>query len=88
VSTDPTRELRRRINRLWLMLAGFLVLGATGAATVAYGVSEALAGQLWQLFTVPLGLVRALLSVLFIAGLLYRVDRYRGATERRIALFE
>jgi hypothetical protein len=30
----------------------------------------------------------AVLAFLFMAGILYRVDRYRGANQRRVELFE
>jgi hypothetical protein len=73
---------------LWLVLAVLLVFGTVGTAAVVYGLTGAAAGQLWDLVAVPVGAVVAALSFLFIAGILYRVDRYRGALGRRIELFE
>ena len=45
-------------------------------------------GQPWDLVVLGVGVVVALLSFLFMAGILYRVDRYRGSTGRRVELFE
>jgi hypothetical protein len=73
---------------LWWILGGFLVLGSVGMAGVVYGISGALTGHLWDLVAIPIGAVVGGLSFLFLAGILYRVDRYRGATERRVELFE
>ncbi len=73
---------------LWGILAVFLVFGTVGLAAVVFGVTGAAAGQLWDLIAIPIGAVIAGLSFLFIAGILYRVDRYRGVTGRRIELFE
>ncbi|MCI4373132.1 MAG: hypothetical protein L3K02_05770 [Thermoplasmata archaeon] len=73
---------------LWGILALFLIFGTVGSAGVVYGITGAFAGQFWQLIAIPIGAVVAGLSFLFIAGILYRVDRYRGVTGRRIELFE
>jgi len=73
---------------LWGVLALFLVFGTVGSAAVVFGVTGAASGQLWDLIAVPIGAVVAALSFLFIAGILYRVDRYRGIIGRRIELFE
>jgi hypothetical protein len=73
---------------LWVVLAALLVFGTVGAAGVVFGVTGAATGQFWDLVAVPVGGVVAVLSFLFIAGILYRVDRYRGVTGRRIELFE
>jgi Na+/proline symporter len=81
-------EASHRINTLWVLLAVLLVLGASGSATVVFGVTGAFAGDPWDLIALPVGVVVAVLSFLFMAGLLYRVDRYRGVNARRIELFE
>jgi hypothetical protein len=73
---------------LWGILAGFIVLGSVGMAAVVFGITGALAGQLWDLLAIPVGLIVGGLAFLFIAGILYRVDRYRGVTGRRVELFE
>jgi hypothetical protein len=57
-------------------------------AAVVFGLSGVLAGHPWDAVAVPVGAVVGGLAFLFIAGILYRVDRYRGATERRVELFE
>jgi len=73
---------------LWGILAVLLVIGTVGAATVVYGLSGVVTGDLYDLVAVALGAVVAALAFLFMAGILYRVDRYRGANHRRIELFE
>jgi hypothetical protein len=70
------------------VLAVFLVFGSTGLATIAYGFTGLLAGEPWDVVVLGVGVVVAVLSFLFMAGILYRVDRYRGATGRRVELFE
>ncbi|HTS33285.1 MAG TPA: hypothetical protein VMI55_05030 [Thermoplasmata archaeon] len=47
-----------------------------------------LAGQPLDAIALGVGVLVALLSFLFMAGILYRVDRYRGTTGRRVELFE
>ncbi len=73
---------------LWGILAVFLVLGTVGAGTVVYGLVGVLSGALYGLVWVGVGAVVAGLSFLFMAGILYRVDRYRGVAHRRVDLFE
>jgi hypothetical protein len=73
---------------LWMVLGGFIVLGSVGLAAIVYGITGALAGQWVDLVAVPVGAIVGGLAFLFIAGILYRVDRYRGVTERRVELFE
>ncbi len=64
------------------------MFGATGLATIVYGLTGTLAGQWWDLIVLGAGVAIAALSFLFMAGILYRVDRYRGTTGRRVELFE
>jgi hypothetical protein len=45
-------------------------------------------GQPWDLVAIAVGGVAMVLSFLFMAGILYRVDRYRGTPGRRVELFE
>ena len=73
---------------LWGILAIFLVLGTVGAATFVYGILGVAAGNPYDLVVLALGGIVALLAFLFMAGILYRVDRYRGATIRRVEFFE
>ncbi|MFG1529834.1 MAG: hypothetical protein AAFA34_00970 [Thermoplasmata archaeon] len=75
---------------LWLILGAFLVVGTAGAAFFVYGLLTLLAGG-WVVLYVPLllgGLAAALLSLLFMAGILYRIDRYRGTLQREVKFFE
>jgi hypothetical protein len=73
---------------LWGILAIFVVVGTVGSATVVYGLLGLVAGQWADAIAIVVGAVVAVLAFLFIAGILYRVDRYRGATERTVRLFE
>jgi len=77
-----------RTNVLWGILAVFLVIGTVGGATFVYGVLDAVAGSWFGLLIAALGATVATLAFLFMAGILYRVDRYRGVTGRRVELFE
>lgn len=65
-----------------------LVFGAVGCAGLAFGVALLLAGDLLGIVAAVLGVLVAFLSFLFTAGVLYRVDRYRGTPTRRVGLFE
>ncbi len=86
--SSPTETPQWKTGTLWAILAVFLVLGAVGAATVVYGVLTLVVGDLWGLLALAVGVVVAVLSFLFMAGILYRVDRYRGKTQRVVRLFE
>jgi len=88
VSSESAARPEWRTNVIWGVLAVFLVLGSIGAATIAYGVSWVLAGAWFGYPIAVFGGVVAFLSFLFMVGILYRVDRFRGATGRRVELFE
>ncbi len=77
-----------RTNVLWGILAVFLVIGSLGGATFVYGLLGAVAGSWSGAVLAVVGATVAFLAFLFVAGILYRVDRYRGANERRVELFE
>jgi uncharacterized membrane protein len=77
-----------RTNVLWGVLAVFLVLGSVGAATFVYGLTWLFAGEWLGIVVAGFGAAVAFLAFLFMAGILYRVDRYRGKNERRVELFE
>jgi len=77
-----------KTGTLWGILAVFLVVGTVGAASVVYGLFGLAEGHVVDLIAVGIGAVIAVLAFLFMAGILYRVDRYRGKAERRIDLFE
>jgi hypothetical protein len=77
-----------KTGALWGILAVLLVLGTVGAATTVYGLTGLAGGDPYDAIAVGLGAVVASLAFLFMAGILYRVDRYRGAAQRRVELFE
>jgi hypothetical protein len=88
VSDGPGDRPTWNTTPLWILLAVLLVLGTLGAATFVFGVLGVMGGNLLYLLAVGFGGLLAVLAFLFMAGILYRVDRYRGATHRRIELFE
>jgi hypothetical protein len=77
-----------RTGTLWGVLAVLVVFGAVGCATFAYGLLGLVDGSLIGAAVAGFGAVVALLAALFTIGILYRVDRYRGAVGRRVELFE
>jgi uncharacterized membrane protein len=86
--SEPADRPQWRTNVLWGVLAGFLVLGSVGGATFVYGLTWVLSGELFGFLIAAFGAVVTFLAFLFMAGILYRVDRYRGANGRRVELFE
>lgn len=86
--SEPTETPVWKTGALWGILAVLLVVGTVGAATVVYGLVGATAGNLYDLIVVAGGAVVAVLAFLFMAGILYRVDQYRGAAQRRVEFFE
>ena len=87
MSSDGTRP-RWKTGTLWGILAVLLVLGSAGAATSVYGAMALAGGNLLGAGFLAGGAFGAFLAFLFTVGILYRVDRYRGATGRRVELFE
>jgi hypothetical protein len=88
LSSAPAEAPRWRTGWLWGILAIFLVFGAVGLATVVFGITLLYAGSWLGLLFAAGGGFGALLAFLFTAGILYRVDRYRGALTGRVELFE
>jgi hypothetical protein len=86
--SSPNETPKWNTGSLWGILGLFLGVGTVGAATVVYGLTGVVAGDPLDLVAVGIGAVVAALSFLFMAGILYRVDRYRGANHRRVELFE
>ena len=86
--SSPPDTPKWNTGPLWGILADFLVIGTVGAAATVYGVLGVVAGDLLDGVVVGVGAATAALSFLFMAGILYRVDRYRGANLRRVELFE
>ena len=87
MSDSPDRPVWRT-NVLWGVLAVLLVLGSVGGATFVYGLTWLLEGAWFGLAVAVVGALVAFLAFLFMAGILYRVDRYRGANGRRVEFFE
>lgn len=87
-SAETTPEWRT--NALWGVLGVFVVTGTLGAATFVYGLTDLLPDRAYVLggVAMAIGAVVTVLSVLFLLGILYRVDRYRGINHRRVNLFE
>jgi hypothetical protein len=86
--SSPDEPPKWKTGWLWVVLALLLVLGSAAAATGVYGAIGLAAGQLLGAVFLAGGAFGAFLAFLFMAGILYRVDRYRGAVGRRIELFE
>jgi hypothetical protein len=86
--TDDPETPHWNTGVLWIVLAVFVVIGTVGSATVVYGLLGLVARQWIDVVPVVLGAVVAVLAFLFIAGILYRVDRYRGIEQRQVRLFE
>ncbi len=86
--TEPKETKTWPTGWLWGILAVLLVFGTVGSAGVVYGVTGFLAGDWLALVAIPIGGFVGVVSFLFIAGILYRVDKFRGVAERRIELFE
>ena len=86
--SNPGEQPTWNTGPLWGLLAVLLVVGTVGAATFVYGILGTFSGDPFYLIAVVVGALVAFLDFLFMAGILYRVDRYRGANSRRIELFE
>ncbi len=79
-----------RTGVLWGVLALLMLAGIGGAAWFAWGVYEWATTGYW-LVELPVAVAGAFvagLMMLFITGILYRVDRLRGVPHREVALFE
>jgi hypothetical protein len=85
--TEPEKPVWKT-GVIWGILAVFLVVGTLGLATVVYGVLGLLTGAWVYAIAVGIGAPVAVLAFLFMVGILYRIDRYRGATYRKVRLFE
>jgi hypothetical protein len=77
-----------RTGWLWGILAVLLVFGAVGCGAFVYGLLGWWGGSILGVVEAAVGAGVAFLALLFMIGILYRVDRYRGAVGRRIELFE
>ncbi|MCL4309115.1 MAG: hypothetical protein M1606_03375 [Candidatus Thermoplasmatota archaeon] len=76
---------------LWGLLAAFLLPGTAAVGILAYAVAVWIALDHDYFFgaivAISTGVV-AFLCFLFMAGILYRVDRYRGVDHKVVKLFE
>lgn len=86
--TEAAAAPRWKTGWLWGILAVFVVVGSAGAATFVYGAMGVATGRPIGFVFVAVGGLAAVLAFLFTLGILYRVDRYRGVTGRRVELFE
>ena len=86
--SEPDERPKWRTNVIWGILAVLLVFGSVGAATFVYGLTWLLAGAWLGAVIATAGAFVAFLAFLFMAGILYRIDRYRGVNGRRVELFE
>lgn len=84
----PTRVPLRN-GAIWVVLTLLLLFGTVASAFFVYGVTD-----LWntgRLLDLPIliggGLAAGILFLL-LAGVLYRVDRFRGVAHREVRLFE
>ncbi len=79
-----------RIGALWGILTLLLLVGTVAAAGVVYGLTDLYATGRFVL-DVPIvvaGGIVALLTMLFVSGMLYRADRVRGVPHKEVKLFE
>ena len=88
MSSPPAETPVWKTGSLWGVLAVLLVFGAAGSATFVYGFLGLLGGSLVGAIAAAFGATVAFLALLFMIGILYRVDRYRGAVGRRVEFFE
>jgi hypothetical protein len=86
--SEPKAAPKWNTTPLWGVLAALLLFGTLGGATFVFGLVEVLGQNLFGIVPAAIGGIVAFLAFLFLAGILYRVDRYRGANLRRVELFE
>jgi hypothetical protein len=88
--TESSTVPKYRTGWLWGILLLFSLGGTVGGAYVVWGASSLiLTGQ--YLVYVPVIVAASfatIVCVLFVSGILYRVDRLRGVPHREVALFE
>lgn len=88
--TENEEPPKWKTGVLWAILGAFLTIGTLGAAFFVYGLLLVLGIGVSVVGLAALigGALVAFLSFLFMAGIMYRVDRYRGVAHRRVDLFE
>lgn len=87
--SDEPAPPKYKTGWLWGVLAIFVTIGTAASAFVVYGIQETLEGFWFPYLPIAFaaGFV-ALLCILLITGILYRVDRFRGTPHKVVALFE
>jgi hypothetical protein len=88
VSSDAPAPVYRT-GWLWGVLALFLLVGTVASAFVVYGFLGVLGGNLFP--SLPIAVVAgfvAVVALLILTGMLYRIDRLRGTPHREVRLFE
>ena len=78
-----------RTGWLWGVLTLFLLIGTVASAFVVYAFLGILDGNLFP--DLPIAVVGgfvAVVALLILTGMLYRVDRIRGVPHREVRLFE
>ncbi len=86
--SDPADRPKWNTAPLWGILLVLLLVGTLGGATFVFGLFLIVGGNAFGAVALVGGGIVGFLAFLFLAGILYRVDRYRGATVRRVELFE
>jgi hypothetical protein len=79
-----------RTGVIWGVLGLLLLIGTVAAAFFVYGLLGLWSTHAYLLDGAILvgGGATAVFVLLLIAGILYRIDRFRGAVHRRVELFE
>jgi hypothetical protein len=88
--TESPPTPKYRTGWLWGILLLFSLVGTAAGAYVVWGASSLVTTHQYFLYgpvTIGAAFVAAL-CVLFVSGILYKVDRLRGVPHREVALFE
>jgi hypothetical protein len=86
--SPPTRKYKT--GWLWGILTLFSLGGTVAGAYVVWGASNLILTHQYLLYVpvTAVALFVAAVCILFVSGILYRVDRLRGVPHREVALFE
>jgi hypothetical protein len=88
--TESPPTPKYRTGWLWGILLLFSLGGTVAGAYVVWGASSLVLTHQYLLY-VPVTVAAtfvAVLCILFVSGILYKVDRLRGVPHREVALFE
>lgn len=88
--SDTVPTTKYRTGWLWGILLLFSLGGTVAGAYVVWGASSLVLTHQYFLYgpITAAALVGAVLCILFVSGILYKVDRLRGVAHREVALFE